>query len=186
MSEYLGPQPFGHEYGYLCFRIVVLAIGVSIISRDRRKYGIIISKLIKNERLEDLSVMLMDYVVGAVSEQIYGPWVSPDSFLGWSSRDSLAPIVSKANALLLLDILWKDRKGLLRAWAETHAPGLSGVLFILWRCVQITRYVDIAISINLNAQQSKYAGSMGILLRDTLAILHCCRNRSPWPTRKFQ
>ncbi|KAG8732164.1 hypothetical protein FRC10_001189 [Ceratobasidium sp. 414] len=129
--------PFGYEYGYLLVRIIILSIGIMIISRDQRRYGIIITKMRENERMEDLSVMLMDYVSGAAGDQVYGRWISPDPFLGWSSRYKFKPLVSRPNALILLDILWKDRKGFLRAWAQTHAPALFGPFFILWRCVEI-------------------------------------------------
>ncbi|KAG8696327.1 hypothetical protein FRC08_007228 [Ceratobasidium sp. 394] len=93
--------------------------------------------MLENERMEDLSVMLMDYVSGAAGEQVYGPWASPDPFLGWSSRHKFKPLVSRPNSLILLNILWKDRKGFLKAWAETHALALLGPLFILWRGVEV-------------------------------------------------
>lgn len=87
----------------------------------------------------------MGFVVSAVDQQMFGSSESPDRLLGWSSRDSEPPIMAKSNALLLLDILWKDRKGFLRAWAETRAPVLTGLLFILWRCVHIARCVHLAV-----------------------------------------
>jgi hypothetical protein len=117
----------------------VLAVGVSIIARGGPKYNIIINKLRTNEQREDRSVVLMEYVSGAVADRVYDHWDIRDEFLGWASRSFNTPIITKANTLLLLDILWTDRRGFLRAWADTKAPGLGGLMFLLWRCVQITK-----------------------------------------------
>ncbi|KAG8723805.1 hypothetical protein FRC09_001707 [Ceratobasidium sp. 395] len=132
--------PFGHEAGYLLFRIVVLAIGIRTIGRVKRKYDIIITKLLENERKEDLSVMLMDYVTGTAMEQISQTPFSPYPFLGWSSRDRFfkEPLISEQNALALLDILWTDRGGFLKTWAESHAPSMFGIISIIWRCVEMS------------------------------------------------
>ncbi|EUC60706.1 hypothetical protein RSOL_361070 [Rhizoctonia solani AG-3 Rhs1AP] len=134
--------PFGHEDGYLYFRVLVLATGVDLIIRNKLKYHQTINILLANERMEDLSVMLMEYVTGAVVELIYNKMVDVcDTFIGWKpgSLFDLKPVMSKADAAILLEVLYRDRKGFLRAWAETHAPSLSPLLFVLWRCAKQTR-----------------------------------------------
>ncbi|CAE6476557.1 unnamed protein product [Rhizoctonia solani] len=58
---------------------------------------------------------------------------------------------SKKNTSLLLDLLFRDRKGLLKACSQTWSPTLTGLLFVIWRCVYITStpecwvlFIDIA------------------------------------------
>ncbi|CAE6506160.1 unnamed protein product [Rhizoctonia solani] len=135
--------PFGHEEGYIYFRVLVLATGVDLILRKKQKYRQTIDILLANERMEDLSVVLMEYVTGVVVQLIYdqaGEGVC-DMFIGWKPGGffNVKPVMSKADAAILLEILYRDRKGFLRAWAETHAPSLSPLLFILWRCAKQTR-----------------------------------------------
>lgn len=133
--------PFGCEQGYLYFSIIALAIGFSLISRFNIPLDAIVNKIHEERGLKDPTVTVMQLVAGVVSEQINAPFSAPDDFLGWSSRNR-APIISKPNTLLLLDILWKDRKRFLRAWAETQAPSLNGLVFIFWRCVLIASTPD--------------------------------------------
>ncbi|KAG8788088.1 hypothetical protein FRC12_014928 [Ceratobasidium sp. 428] len=132
--------PFGHEFGYLLFRVVILAIGIRMIKRvSNRTYDIIIDKLLENERMEDLSVVLMDYVTGTAVEHICQTPLSPYSFLGWSSGARLYkdPLISEQNALALLSILWTDRKGFMKSWAESYAPSIFGIICITWKCVEM-------------------------------------------------
>ncbi|KAG9097177.1 hypothetical protein FRC07_010826, partial [Ceratobasidium sp. 392] len=130
--------PFGHEDGYLLFRIVVLAIGVRIISRIPRKHKTIIQELHENKKHEDRTVMLMEYVAHETGYQITQvKHIPSEPFLGWSSDKMFGdPIITRPNALILLNILWTDRKGFVQAWARTHAPAMAGVFAILWKCVQ--------------------------------------------------
>lgn len=126
----------------------MLAVGIAIIARGGPKYNTIIKKLLENERREELSVVLFEYVDGAVGDRIYDTWDIRDAFLGWDHKSSLCePIMTKANTLILLDILYKDRKRFLKAWFETKAPALGGLLFVIWRCVQISKYVHLLIGL---------------------------------------
>ncbi|KAG8698278.1 hypothetical protein FRC11_014521, partial [Ceratobasidium sp. 423] len=142
-----GVQVFDDEWGYLCFRILVLAINTSIISKYH--YPALRDTLVSMHGKQDADGPLSDGVNVFLAENMDGPY--PDQVIGWSSQGSRAAIISKANTLLLLDLLFKDRKGLLRAWSETRSPTLTGLLFILWRCIHTAstptrwiHFIDIA------------------------------------------
>ncbi|CAE6451686.1 unnamed protein product [Rhizoctonia solani] len=141
--------PFGHEDGYLYFRVLVLATGVDLILRNKQRYHQTIDILLANERMEDLSVLLMEYVCGVVVKLIYDNMADVcDTFIGWKPDGlfDIKPVMPKADAAILLEVMYRDRKGFLRAWAETHAPSLSPLLFILWRCAKQTRMTNRWIS----------------------------------------
>jgi hypothetical protein len=66
-----------------------------------------------------------------------------DWILGWSKSPghSQQPVlVSRPEALSLLNMLWEDRKMFLRAFTSTYSPGLSAVIFLLWRYLVLERY----------------------------------------------
>ncbi|KAH7333718.1 hypothetical protein B0J17DRAFT_676585 [Rhizoctonia solani] len=93
----------------------------------------------------------MEYVTGVVVQLVHDKLASADVcdiFIGWRWDDffNIKPVMSKANAAILLEVLYQDRKGFLRAWAETHAPSLSPLLFIIWRCTKQTKMTNRWIS----------------------------------------
>jgi hypothetical protein len=62
--------------------------------------------------------------------------------LGWvgsmgSQRQEL--LVLRSDALTLLNLLWEDRNLFLAAFMSIYSPGLSGVLFLLWRYLYLER-----------------------------------------------
>ncbi|KAG8779715.1 hypothetical protein FRC12_023902 [Ceratobasidium sp. 428] len=131
--------PFGHEEGYLLFRLVVLAIGIRIIRRvSERKYDIFIKKLLKNQDAEDLSIALMNHVAKTAVNQICQTPASAHRFLGWSSDEFEDSLISEQTASTLLDILWTCREGFFKAWAESYAPSVAGILCIIWRRVEMS------------------------------------------------
>lgn len=111
----------------------MLAVGVSIIARYNSVYNFIIDKIRKHP---DPVNLLMAIIVDATSEQIDGPQAAPDSFLGLSSDIDTGVIMKPSYALLLLRILWCDRKRFLIAMAYSHPPPLNGLLLIFWRSVR--------------------------------------------------
>ncbi|CAE6522786.1 unnamed protein product [Rhizoctonia solani] len=74
----------------------------------------------------------------------------PDQIIRWDPQASHGAIVSKEDALILLDLLFKDRKGFLLAWSETRSPTLNGLLFVLRRrahtstSIHLVYFIDIA------------------------------------------
>lgn len=85
--------------------------------------------------------MFTDYVSGGITPRLDDKTSLLDNFLGWDKIKIFPPFVSQVDALLLLDILWKGRKEFLRAWLDTRAPGLTALLFVLWRVVHLNGYV---------------------------------------------
>ncbi|CAE6422308.1 unnamed protein product [Rhizoctonia solani] len=131
-------SPFRYEYGYLCFKIITIAIGVSILQRTEN-----LDMTVANME-SDVDTELMLILSGHVSRvlkyeieanngtQACG-WV-----LGWARvqnrpRLQLGPLILRADIRSILSILWDDRELFLKTFMITHSPGLSGVIFILWR-----------------------------------------------------
>lgn len=133
--------PFGCEQGYLYFRIVVLAVGVSVLSRNKRMYNVTIDRL---HELKDPTAKLMTTIVEVTSE-MNEEWAAPelDSFLGLSSDGLTSPMMGLSSALLLLRILWDDRKRFLVAWAYSNSPPLNGLFILLWRFARIRSTDDV-------------------------------------------
>jgi hypothetical protein len=51
------------------------------------------------------------------------------------------PLAIQSDLWILLNVLYEDRKLFLAAFASTFSPGLSGVLFLLWRYIHFDRCV---------------------------------------------
>ncbi|KAG9122489.1 hypothetical protein FRC07_001103 [Ceratobasidium sp. 392] len=137
--------PFGYEHGYLLFRIGVLSTGILMLSREPDRLEWVITEMSAAARSENSSKLMMKYINDSVAVMVYGlnkDHHSISSFLGWTPEDGLKPLISPPKAMTLLDILWKDRKGFLRAWGETHAPELYGLLVLLWSCLETTGTPD--------------------------------------------
>lgn len=129
------------------------------MSRPPEQYHDLVSKLHENKRREEPSAVLLEYAERLIAEMLKNDedfrnteglipgtpkrdFDFRDTMLGWSTdSDPLPwpPIMSQNDALLLLTILWRNRKGFLRAWADTTAPSLGILMFVLWRSVQIIK-----------------------------------------------
>ncbi|CAE6376861.1 unnamed protein product [Rhizoctonia solani] len=141
-----GVQVFDDEQGYLYFRILVLAINILVISKyDCPAFWRLLASM---DGKQDASKTLSDGVEVFLAHRIDS---HPDQVIGWSSSAPNEIIVNQECALLLLGLLFKNRKGLLRAWSETCSPTLTGLLFVLWRLAHITStpalwiyFIDIA------------------------------------------
>ncbi|CAE6421542.1 unnamed protein product [Rhizoctonia solani] len=141
-----GVQVFDDEQGYLYFRILLLAINISVISDfDCPAFWNVLGS---KDGKEDASQMLSRGVEVFIAQRAGD---HPDQLLDWDLPTPGEPIISQRYALLLLGLLFKDRKGLLRVCSETRSPTLTGVLFVLWRLVHITGtptlwtyFIDIA------------------------------------------
>ncbi|KAF8596752.1 hypothetical protein BDV93DRAFT_610717 [Ceratobasidium sp. AG-I] len=132
---------FSHESGYLLLQIVSFAIGVGILKRTVN-YSFVIKAMQENERREDLTFMFTDYVSSGICARLDDQTSLLDSFLGWERIRIYEPLMSQADALLLLDILYKGRKAFFRAWLDTRAPELTGLLCVLWRVVRLNSTQD--------------------------------------------
>ncbi|CAE6498912.1 unnamed protein product [Rhizoctonia solani] len=133
------PSPFSYEYGYLCFKIITLAVGVCILAR-RYELAETITEMIADQEtvLLDILSRSVSQVVAEETEEAYGNDPACDWILGWvkaPDRPQQPPLASRADIMNLLIILEGDRKAFLKAISSTVTPGLSGVMFMLWRHV---------------------------------------------------
>ncbi|QRW24902.1 glycosyltransferase family protein [Rhizoctonia solani] len=131
-------SPFSYEYGYLCFKIIVLAIGTNILLRTENLDMTIAN--MESDTNTELILILSGHVSRAIKSEIeIGNAGQPCSWvLGWvrvqdRRRLQLTPLMLRSDILLLLDMLWDDRHFFLKTYMMTHSPGLSGVMFVLWR-----------------------------------------------------
>lgn len=127
------PSPFSHEYGYLCFRILTIAINVCLLERSST-----LDDAIDRMLLEPKAALLqvLSEHVSKVVIQAAGDGRHCDLILGWAGLEGQAPeevLMLDSDVTILLDLLWTDRKDFLRALASTYSPGLSGVMLLLWR-----------------------------------------------------
>ncbi|CAE6401812.1 unnamed protein product [Rhizoctonia solani] len=141
-----GVQVFDDECGYLCFRILVLATNVLIISDYDN--GAIWALLVSMDGERDTHGTLFKSVE-LLARHHNDPDLKQASDL--DSQLTYEYVISKENALTLLDLLFKDREGFLRAWSETESPTLAGLLLVLRRRIHTisaperwVHYVDIA------------------------------------------
>ncbi|CAE6538101.1 unnamed protein product [Rhizoctonia solani] len=133
------PSPFSYEYGYLCFKIIALAVGVCVLAR-RYELAETISEMIADQDtvLLDIFSRRVSGVIAEETEEAYGHDPACDWILGWvkaPDRPQQPPLASRADIMNLLTILEGDREAFLIAITSTITPGLSGVMFMLWRHV---------------------------------------------------
>ncbi|CAE6422316.1 unnamed protein product [Rhizoctonia solani] len=132
-------SPFSYEYGYVCFKILTIAIGVCILARSYELTPIV-EEMIGDEEADMLQILSsqVSRVVKEEIEDVYGDDVACDWLLGWAKapdRPQQPPLVSRADISTLLNILAGDCKAFMKAWSSTLSPRLSGVMFLLWRYV---------------------------------------------------
>ncbi|CAE6443280.1 unnamed protein product [Rhizoctonia solani] len=131
-------SPFSYEYGYLCFKIMTIAIGVNILQRTRDLEMTVAN--MESDADTELMLILSGHVSRVLKDEIESTngtqacnWV-----LGWARVSGqhqlqLFPLILRSDIKLILNILWEDRELFLKTFMITHSPGLSGVMFVLWR-----------------------------------------------------
>ncbi|KAG8687495.1 hypothetical protein FRC11_007126, partial [Ceratobasidium sp. 423] len=131
--------PFSYEYGYICFKILTIAIGVCILARSYELTPTV-ERMIGNEEADMLQIFSnqVSRVIKEEIEDAYDDDVARDWLLGWvkaSDRPQQPPLASRADISALLNILSGDCKAFMKAWSSTFSPRLSGVTFLIWRYV---------------------------------------------------
>ena len=69
----------------------------------------------------------------------YGAGKGCDYILGWAGIDHHRHplLILRTDSLLLLNLLWENRKSFLIASMSTYMPGMSAVAYLLWRYVHL-------------------------------------------------
>ncbi|CUA75527.1 Photosystem I P700 chlorophyll a apoprotein A2 [Rhizoctonia solani] len=142
--------PFSYEYGYLCFRIIILALGMSIIDRTKGYSRLLIEDMTTHLNVKPISCfslhisrVVVDYINHAtgVGRSRY----TYNCVLGWlrcSDCPKMSELVSRSDASMLLRMISDDDKQFIKSMLWTYSPGLSGVVYLLWGYVRNEQYLQ--------------------------------------------
>ncbi|CAE6414619.1 unnamed protein product, partial [Rhizoctonia solani] len=135
-------SPFSYEYGYLCFNIAKMALGICLVEKfHRENISTLLQRIFTEHQTKDnasiltehLSKLYLDEPKGAPHEWrcdwIFG-WSDPPAHGGHSGV-----IIAESDALDLMDVLWDDRKAFLKSLSLTYTPGSSIIVFLIWQCM---------------------------------------------------
>ncbi|CAE6436784.1 unnamed protein product [Rhizoctonia solani] len=124
-------SPFSYEYGYLCFRILTIAMGVCILDKSNLLNGAVSNMI--SEPLADPIMLLSKHVENVVQIQLHQEERGLIDYTYQTHRiDSLLGILELPS---LLEILYDDRKAFSIALMHTNSLGLSGLMLLLGRCL---------------------------------------------------
>ncbi|CAE6466232.1 unnamed protein product [Rhizoctonia solani] len=127
-------SPFSYEYGYLCFRVVTIVLGICILHRSDRldaSIGVMEEDVPMNPQHDIIQHMGHHVSSGIFVELRDKRQGCLDSIFGWARGQS--PLVVASDIELLSTMLWDDRKVFFRALRSTYHPGISSVVFVLWQ-----------------------------------------------------
>ncbi|CAE6422565.1 unnamed protein product [Rhizoctonia solani] len=133
-------SPFSYEYGYLCFRILLLSLSTSLLARSGDPNLERMMEMMEDPRYA--TCFISDILSAQIAHTLYtltnedGRMDNCDWVLGWGgsgSRPYYQPLLSRQQARALVNILWEDRVDFLRVMSSTFTPGLAGLMFLNWR-----------------------------------------------------
>ncbi|KAG8733548.1 hypothetical protein FRC11_005301 [Ceratobasidium sp. 423] len=158
------PSPFYYEYGYLCFKIMVIAVDTCLL-----RY---VCDPTDALRLEDSTApnnflsTLWTLTALLISGELTG---DPERFFQMSEIPPAlwtAPRLDRSNLRALLELLHADQKYFTIALKEADSLGLCGLMYVLWKYVE---------SEKANTDEKEYQESFlrpytGILYRYCLVV----------------
>ncbi|CAE6466753.1 unnamed protein product [Rhizoctonia solani] len=167
-----GKLPLSYEYGYLCLRVILFALGTYFLQRSQNL------KLAKKNMVEsheiELPLVFSSHVSRTIMKLARVPIGSqakePSQVPGWGAVESEVALVSPDRIKVLIELLWKDRVNLLRAMMSTYIPALPGLMFML------TRFLNLDPSL-----AAKQPGQNRDLFRMVSEIHHLC---TLWGTKE--
>ncbi|CAE7087724.1 unnamed protein product [Rhizoctonia solani] len=137
-----GTRIFKYEYGFLCFRIMTIALDVCCLQRAER-FDAIIARM----RAESETEMLL--ILSEESSRLALTMLSDNKGLGrcdWMlGTDTYKspypsqqmPFTVPEGPMYLMTMLISDERRFLKAFAATYPPGLSLVFCLIWRFVSL-------------------------------------------------
>ncbi|CAE6520927.1 unnamed protein product [Rhizoctonia solani] len=134
-------SPFSYEYGYLCFNIGKMALGVCLVEKfHSRHLANLMNDTVVNCLTKDTPSILTEYLSMLFLDEpkefsqgmarcdwIFG-WSDPPAHGGHSEL-----IIAGSDVLDLMNVLWNDRKVLLKALSSAYTPGASIMLLPSWQ-----------------------------------------------------
>ncbi|KDN44353.1 hypothetical protein RSAG8_05617, partial [Rhizoctonia solani AG-8 WAC10335] len=132
-------SPFSYEYGYLCFRVLTIVLGICILDRSGLLDPSIRAMPVDHRTHPQLDIMqhLGHYVSSGIFQDLSKAGGDGlDWMFGWNKVEGLPeqyPLVNISDIELLSSMLWNDRKVFFKALKSTYYPGISAVVFVLWR-----------------------------------------------------
>ncbi|KEP47068.1 Zf-MYND domain protein [Rhizoctonia solani 123E] len=132
-------SPFSYEYGYLCFRVLTIVLGICILDRSDLLDPSVRAMPVDHRTHPQLDVLqlLGHYVSSGIFQCLSkGGYGGLDWMFGWTKvkgRPEQSPLVNISEIELLSSILWYDRKAFFKALKSTYYPGISAIIFVLWR-----------------------------------------------------
>lgn len=123
---------------------MTVALGVALLERSSALEEAVNS--MDSETDSALLLLFSGHAANVIAD-VLGPHEFPilercNWILGWDNigkSNGILPLMSIEDARTLLSILWGDRKLYLMALMSTYSPGLSGVMFVLWRYILFER-----------------------------------------------
>ncbi|CAE6507579.1 unnamed protein product [Rhizoctonia solani] len=124
-------SPFSYEYGDLCFRILVIALGVCLLERSKLLNSAISNMI--SEPLANPIMLLTKHVEHLVQIQFH----AEEQILSGNGDQEyrIDPLLGIVELPVLLEILYDDRKAFSIALMHTNTLGLAGVMLSLGRCL---------------------------------------------------
>lgn len=121
---------------------MTVALGVCLLERSGN-FDMTIENM-KSDPETELLLVLSGHVARVIQDVIQAPGNRHcNQILGWGSPKHYPPqLISREDTKTLLILLWEDRTLFLEAFMSTYSPGLSGVMFLLWRYLHLERYVQ--------------------------------------------
>ncbi|KDN46661.1 hypothetical protein RSAG8_04041, partial [Rhizoctonia solani AG-8 WAC10335] len=134
-------SPLSYEYGYLCFNIAKMALGVCLVEKINKQHiGELMKRIWANYQTKDnpsilteqLSEIFLNEIAKSSPREARCDWI-----FGWSDPPAHGGhsnlIVAESDALDLMNVLWNDRKALLKSLSLTYTPGALTILLLIWQ-----------------------------------------------------
>ncbi|CAE6454419.1 unnamed protein product [Rhizoctonia solani] len=129
--------PFSYEYGYLCFNIAKMSLGVCLVEKLDSD---LMEHMRANFMSKDNPSILTEYLCQLALDRMQsqsGAHLDLHSIFGWGGSSvnggGSGLVISKSEAFELMDIIGADRKAFMMVLSSSYTPGVSMILLLLWQ-----------------------------------------------------